>query len=91
MCTALASFPSFPHFHSSIYNNFSLVFHFRVFMYYYEHKQKSKHREGLGMRLALHTTPCCWWGWSRGSELANQTNRLGVKLSEAGRVVGVVQ
>ena len=25
------------------------------------------------------------------SELANQTNRLGVKLSEAGRVVGVVQ
>ena len=38
------------------------------------------------MRLALHTTPCCWWGRGRGrgSELANQTNRLGVELSEAG-------
>ena len=83
--------PPFPNFYSSIYNNFSLLFHFRVFMYYCEHKRNSKRREGLGMRLALHTTPCCWWGRGRGSKLANQTNRLGVKLSEANCVVGVVQ
>ena len=44
------------------------------------------------MRLALHTTPCCWWGSGQAeSELANQTYRLGVKLSEAGHVVGIVQ
>ena len=39
-CTALASFPSLPHFYSSIYNNFLSVFHFHVFMYSCEHKGK---------------------------------------------------
>ena len=86
-CTSLIPKP--PHFTLP----FAITFHhFCVFMYYCERKRKSKHGEGLGKRLALHTTPCCCWGAGQAeSELANQTYRLEVKLSEADHVVGIIQ